>query len=375
MTPAGEPERKGRYVVGCMTGTSIDALDVALVECGDPGLSMSAGFVRGLTRPLGPLADPLRALADQRSMTAGQIATLARDFALLHVEAIRELLGADEPLLIAIHGQTVYHAPPVSWQFINPAPIAQAFQTTVVSDLRAADLAAGGQGAPLTPLADYVLFRSPREARAVVNLGGFCNVTLLPPATDDAAVDVQRIGGGDVCACNHVLDGVARRVLGAPFDEGGQAAAAGAVDAAAFEALQILLAAQRRPGRSLGTGDEVRDWIERFAGRCAPSDLARTACEAVAATIAAALRRSESPPARVLLAGGGVHNATLCDALSRACGVELARVDAFGVPAAFREAAAMAVLGRLALSGVPIALPQITGATTARRAGVWSIVS
>ncbi len=121
-----------------------------------------------------------------------------RDAALLHVEAVRAL-GCERLDLVVAHGQTVYHAPPLSWQLCAPGPIAHALQVPVLCDLRSADIAAGGQGAPITPIADHILFRHAREARAVVNLGGFCNITTLP-AGDDAT----RVRGGDVCACNQV---------------------------------------------------------------------------------------------------------------------------------------------------------------------------
>lgn len=133
-----------------MTGTSLDSLDVALVEIHGTGLELRADVVRCLTRPLGSLTGPLRALAAQQPATAGRISTLARELATLHVYALHELVGEEPVDLIAVHGQTVFHHPPASWQLINPAPIAQALRTPVVFDLRAADLAAGGQGAPIT---------------------------------------------------------------------------------------------------------------------------------------------------------------------------------------------------------------------------------
>src|SRR5690349_11659226 len=138
-----------RRVVGCMTGTSIDALDASLVEIDGHGLAMRAKPVRNLTRDLGDLAPRLRALAEQQPMTAGQIAAIARDFALLHASAILELLAGEKADLICVHGQTVFHQPPLSWQLMQPAPIAQAVGCPVVYDLRQADLAAGGQGAPI----------------------------------------------------------------------------------------------------------------------------------------------------------------------------------------------------------------------------------
>src|ERR1051326_2708377 len=105
-----------RLVAGCMTGTSIDSVDAALVRVEGKGLEMRAELVRGASRPLGELAPRLRKLADQEPMTAGEIATLSREFSLAHVPVLRELMGKDRADLIAVHGQTVCHRPPVSWQ-------------------------------------------------------------------------------------------------------------------------------------------------------------------------------------------------------------------------------------------------------------------
>ncbi len=355
-----------RLVAGCMTGTSIDGLDAALVRVEGDGLAMSARFVRAATRPLGDLAPTLRRLAEQEPMAAGEIARLAHEFALLHVEALRELLAGERADLIAVHGQTVFHAPPLSWQLINAAPVAHALRTPVVFDLRAADLAAGGQGAPITPLGDWTFFGHAEESRAVVNLGGFCNVTVLP-----AGCEPGSIRGIDVCPCNHVLDAVARKLLRAPYDQDGGAAARGTVHTEALEDLSGVLRAGRRPdraARSLGTGDEASEWVSRWRAHVSPEGLAATACEGVAHVIADAASGVD----RVLLAGGSVRNAALARAIASCCSARVEPTDAHGVPAAYREAACMAVLGALSQDRIPITLPGVTGVSgPAPVAGVW----
>jgi 1,6-anhydro-N-acetylmuramate kinase len=168
--------------------------------------------------------------------------------------------------LVAVHGQTVFHAPPVSWQLLSAAPIAHALRVPVVFDLRAADLACGGQGAPITPIADFVLFRDEEENRAVVNLGGFCNVTLLERGS---SLELSRVRARDVCACNQVLDAVARACLGRAFDEGGSRAASGRVDAGSYASCSRS-SRHSRARRSLGTGDELGALVARHARRGAP---------------------------------------------------------------------------------------------------------
>lgn len=352
-----------RLVVGCMTGTSIDGLDCALVAIEGHGLGLRPSLAGHLSMPLGELAAPLRAMAEQQPMSAGAIARLARDFALLHAKAISELLAGRHADLIAVHGQTVHHAPPVSWQLFNPAPLAHALKTPVVCDLRAADLAMGGQGAPLTPLADLVLFGHLRERRAVINLGGFCNLTKLPGGRE-----ASKVSGADLCACNQLLDGIARSVLGQPFDQNGDTALLGTVRPAPFKALLRLLAEQQTAGRSLGTGDELLSWINR-SRKIEPTDLLRTACAAIAQTIIAASTGCD----RLILAGGGVRNRALVTELKERSTIPVQPSDTLGVPAAFREAMAWAVLGALCQDRVAITLPQVTGVATAPVAGMWTL--
>jgi len=148
------PERKDiprmtRFVVGAMTGTSLDGLDACLVAISGQGLDISTTIVRGVGRSFPPeLASSMRRIASEgEAMTAGQISQLTREFSLFHIEVIRDLLCGDKADLIAVHGQTVYHSPPCSWQMISPTLLSHEFQTTVVFDLRAADLAAVGRHA------------------------------------------------------------------------------------------------------------------------------------------------------------------------------------------------------------------------------------
>lgn len=458
-----------RRVVGCMTGTSIDAVDAALVEVEGFGLGMRARVVASATREQGALAGPLRRLATQEAMSAGEIARLSLAFSELHVEVIRELLsgerkseGEDERGgdgakgwkkwrsdergrkgidLIAVHGQTVFHAPPASWQLITPWPIAREFGCELVFDMRGADLAAGGQGAPITPMADYVFFRHEKERRAVVNLGGFSNYTILAACGEEtkrreevrqeckrpqvaregkrfgsdstlrdatsgrtgseARSSVSEVRGGDICVCNQLLDLIARERMRCAFDEGGEAAKSGTVRGEALAVLRALLERQARAGRSLGTGDEVSAWVADQKGLPA-RDVARTACEAIGATIAGMLA-GHAPIDRVIVAGGGARNAALVGAirtsLAEADAIEARRAspaaaglvrahskvpatgpvrtivetsEVHGVPISQRESAAMAVLGALSADGVRIALPSVTGAGEAAcTSGTW----
>ncbi len=369
-TPAAT---SARCIAGAMTGTSLDGLDIALVRVHGQGLAIRAELVRIISRPLGDLARPLRALAEQQPMSAGDITRLSLAFAAFHIDTLREVAGGERLDLICCHGQTVFHAPPASWQLLSPAPIARALDAPVVCDFRAADLAAGGQGAPITPLADFVLFRHAQHARAVINLGGFCNMTWLPPAPEGAPLDdaVEGIRGADVCACNHLLDGAARTRLGRAYDDRGEVASRGRADVRAVHAVVEAIRRADAAQRSLGTGDEARDALAPLA-HLSDADALQSLCQAIAETISAGVAKlAGHAGCQPILAGGGVRNAALLSALRsrmpRAC-----VSDDVGVPASHREAVCMAILGALAQDRVAITLPHVTGVREpAPQAGVW----
>jgi anhydro-N-acetylmuramic acid kinase len=341
-----------RLVVGCMTGTSLDGLDAALVRVRGRGLNMTAELLKAEGRGLGDLGVRLRSLSEGAPISAGEVSEIARRFGELHAEAVVDLLrgaGVPQADLVCAHGQTVFHRPPDSWQLFNPWPVVERLRAPVVFDLRGADLARGGQGAPITPIADWVLLRSPDERRAVVNLGGFSNATLLEPASAaPGAIGVPT--GFDICPCNHVLDGVARAVLRVPFDEDGAAALSGRVLDEPLVDLEGVLASVSRAGRSLGSGDEALEWVSRWRSRCAGADLAATACEAIGHAVADRCRDAD----RILVAGGGARNRALVRAIAASALGPVEPTDAHGVPGAWREAMEFAVLGALCQDRVPI---------------------
>jgi len=354
-----------------MTGTSMDGIDVALVKIGGVGLDMTVSLEATHSKPLRSLRKLLRPMAREKRLPAEKFATYAQMLALTHVVAIRDLLkehGGDvTPDFIAVHGQTVFHQRPVTLQLMDPWPVATEFGVPVVFDFRRADMAMGGEGAPMTPIADFILFRDPDETRCVLNLGGFANYTWLPKTGRQGADALSLVRGGDVCACNQLLDAVARKCFKKRYDKGGEFAMAGDVDEDAIEMLQMMLDMQAEGGRSLGTGDETTNWARTFAHMTSGPDLARTACCAIADTVARRIGEVD----RVIVAGGGACNAALMDELSsRIRNIELS--DRHGIPFAYREAIAMAMLGALCEDRVPIMLPQVTGCYETVVSGAWA---
>lgn len=360
-----------RVVAGCMTGTSIDGLDVALVEINGHGLGICASVKRCMSFPLGQLGIRLRRMAQGCPMRAKEIVSIAHEFGLLHLKALKELICQDKVDLIAVHGQTVFHSPPLSWQLINPAIIAYGLGIPVVADFRSADLALGGQGAPITPVADFILFNSTKEDRCIVNLGGFCNLTLIPKISKKRGVGlhtfIKKIRGQDVCTCNQLLDSIARASFNMPFDMDGEHASSGNIKTKPFESLVYCLEIQSKANRSLGTDDELATWFNLYRKQYPPEDLARSACAAIALTIAHRGNGSE----RIILAGGGVKNRTLVEEIRHYSKAPVELSDERGVPAIYREAVAMAILGALCQDRVPITYPEITGVGSSPISGIW----
>ncbi|MCC7145492.1 MAG: anhydro-N-acetylmuramic acid kinase [Phycisphaeraceae bacterium] len=370
-----------RRVVGCMTGTSLDGLDAALVEIRGRGLDMVVRFVDAESVPFGDgLRAGLAGWAGGAAVSALQGARLARQLGELHAQAVESLCGrhALKPDLIAAHGQTVWHGPgeAISVQIFDPWPVVRRLRCPVVYDLRQADLMAGGQGAPITPLADWVLLRAAKSHRLIVNLGGICNVTLLP-----AGGGPGQISGEDLGPCNLLIDGLVRaRCPGQTMDEDGALAAKGNADGRVYDWMRGAEFFARQRPRTTGREDFSVGWVNELANKLGATlgveDLLASAVEAVARMIAdygRALEVKREFPLEMVLAGGGARNPVLAARIA-ARGKELGKVvlsDELGLPVAAREAVEFAVLGALSQDGEPITLAGVTGAKQPGRAGAW----
>lgn len=332
-----------------MTGTSLDGIDVARIETTGRGTSLQATVTSHEHAALGDVSTVLRALADGEAMNAATIACAATSLGQAIAQAV-QIADVDWSTVtcIAVHGQTVHHRPPHTWQLLDPSPIVAATGVPVVTGQRYGDLVCGGQGAPLTPLSDWVLYRHLAPC-IVVNLGGFANATVLP--TSGSLHDVR---GLDLCPCNHLLDTFARRRLQAPFDVDGASAQRGTIDVALAKAMAddllnatAMTAAMGEEDRQLALLNQIDD---------IPLDDA-------AATLAAALGQVIGTKAAALgdgplaIAGGSVHHGPLMAAIERAAQRPTAPLPGHGA----REAAAMAVLALLELDGVPASLEAVTG--------------
>ncbi len=385
-----------RVVIGLMSGTSADGIDaVAVFLAGDDPPSLRVGRLCKL-----PFDEAFRA----RVLAAPD--ARAPELALLHVElgrrfgdAARAAMGAEglspgDVHAVACAGVTVVHLPPdpdargpdaegATLALGDGDVIAERSGCRVVSDLRARDRAAGGQGAPLVPFADRLLLHDATRIRAALNLGGIANLTVVPPEGDVIAFDT---GPG-----NMLMDGALAHLSGGSrrFDDGGALALAGRIDEGWLAALLAADGFLRlSPPKSTGRERYGRAWIEAhatdLAARELPDVLATLAAYTVR-TVAEALQRwappahpseslASSRPADLVVSGGGALNHALMRGLRQA----LPDIDVtdsettLGLPVLAKEAVAFALLADATLAGVPSALPSVTGA---RRAAVLGKIS
>jgi anhydro-N-acetylmuramic acid kinase len=365
-----------KLAVGIMSGTSLDGVSTALVRLTD--VPLSAELVAFHTEPYD---------AAERGQIIDVIARgNARDLALLHValgerfaRAVLQLLDAagvmpHDLAFVASHGQTVWHEPGrATLQLGDPAVLAERLGVRIVSDFRSRDVAAGGQGAPLVPLADVLLFGHPDQGRLLLNLGGIANVTWVPRRgvlTDAIAFDTGPGVG--------VIDAVSRRFTpDVPFDRDGERARRGQVIAPALETLLADEYFAQPPPKSTGREHFGPDFAERLIGLVreaggSDDDAIATATALTAETVARAIARWTPAAAaeELVISGGGARNPVLVEQLAaRVYPRPVESFDGLFFNGEAKEALVFAFLGHLTLSGRPGNLPAATGARGARVLG------
>ncbi len=389
MTPATP---KPMIVAGIMSGTSADGIDVALcrispsVKSGEPpSLELlghrSFAYVQRLRRAI-------LSVASGNATTAAELARVSWRLGELYAECIsttsRDL--SLEPQLIAVHGQTIYHQPTstnflgqhlrCTWQIGEPAVIAERLHLPVISDFRPADLAAGGQGAPLVPMLDYCLFRHPTRNRLLLNLGGIANITVLP-----ASCSTNEVLAFDTGPANMIIDAVVQRLHNRRFDKDGATAARGHVLTSVIDHFLQEKYFSTPPPKSCGREEFGASSVDKLLALCdnespRKQDAIATATALTAATLLDAYRRfcwphlgQNAPLARatdLFAAGGGANNTTLMRMLTdhlKPLGVKVSTTAATGLPVEAKEAAAFALLGWLTWHHLPGNIPSATGAT------------
>ncbi len=375
-------EKEERLAVGLMSGTSVDGVDAALVR-------LRGHTVRDITLELEAFTTHsyptgLREYILRHSRSgSGSVDGLCRLNAVLGElfaeAALRVIHQAGrtpaEIDFIGSHGQTVHHLPDeAEWfgvpgrstlQLGEPAIIAKRTGIVTVADFRPADVALGGQGAPLVPYFDYVVFRSDEESRGLLNIGGIANLTVLPKGAGLAEIFAFDTGPG-----NMLIDALAQRHFGKPFDRDGKIAGRGKPDRDLLDRLLQHSYFGQPPPKSTGRELFGAPFLELFQqAALSGEDAVATATALTAESIARAIERFVAPDVameRLIVSGGGARNRYLLQLLRRALpALRIESSDSYGVPADAKEAMCFALLANETLAGRPANVPSCTGAAGA----------
>ena len=378
---------KTMIVVGVMSGTSADGVDVAIcrVSPAEGGARVKVLAHRAMKYPP-KLRKAVLAAMDAKSTSTAELARLNWRLGEVYAGAVDAAVRETDikPQLIACHGQTIYHQGEATnylgaqvrctWQTGEAAVIAERMRVPVVCDFRPADLAAGGQAAPLVPMFDFCVFRDTKRSRVLLNLGGIANVTVLP-----AACRAEDVLAFDTGPANMVIDACMERLYGRGFDRNGSAAARGRVLEDVIGKMIRTPYFSALPPKSCGREEYGENFVMQFIAACEresvrKEDVIATATALTARTVADAYVRFCSPQLKrlapnakveLIAAGGGVRNGTLMRMLREQLepsGVRVRSIEETGLDPGAKEAAAFALLGWLTWHGLAGNLPSATGA-------------
>lgn len=369
-----------RLIVGLMSGTSLDGIDAALLRTTGSGTRTRFTLLEHGEYPFpGGLKRLLLKNSVPGSSCVDEITRLNVLLAALYAEAVAKLarkagVSLSSIALIGSHGQTLQHLPRprrmfghtvrATLQIGDPSAIAALTGVPTVGNFRVADMAMGGQGAPLVPYFDWLVFRSPRRNRLLLNIGGIANLTVLPK---NCAVD--QVVAFDTGPGNMVVDSLMHEFYGKPFDHRGKTASSGAVSLDLFDRMVRHPYLRVRPPKSTGReefGAEYVREIVRSSRHYDREDIIATASQFAAYAVFDAYRRFVEPRMKadeVIVSGGGAHNQFLLEELRRYFGaVEIHSVDEFGIPADAKEAVCFAILANETVAGHAANIPSVTGA-------------
>ncbi len=364
--------KQSSLYIGLMSGTSLDGIDVAVADFNTRGWRL----IDTAYRPFpAELREQLQSLCTAQSIDVDLLGRSDAALALLYADIVLEVLrknrlAAHDIAAIGCHGQTIRHRPglqqklpqslPYTLQIGDPNRIAELTGITTVADFRRRDMAAGGQGAPLVPAFHAYALCSGKERRAVLNIGGIANITVLSAASE--------ISGFDTGPGNTLIDMWAQQHFQQSCDRGGELAANGTLDQTMLERMLQDAYFQLPPPKSTGREYFNLEWLRNFlpSSRINALDVLATLTHLTARSIANALRRFAPQTEHVLVCGGGVHNDFLMSLLTELltpCRVG-STMEA-GLDPDFVEAAAFAWLAKQTLEGRPGNLPSVTGASKA----------
>jgi len=360
-----DPENPRSLYVGLMSGTSMDGIDAALVRLGDNYCETLA--TRDYAYPTALRGALIHASRNPDETTMDTFANLDHWVGSCFRDAATALLDASATSsshiqAIGSHGQTIRHCPhskrPFTLQIGDPNIIAIGTGITTVADFRRRDLAAGGEGAPLTPAFHQWLFADEKKARVVLNIGGTANITVLPGGQDDTT-------GFDTGPGNGLMDMWTQQEYGRPFDDGGAWARSGKVQPELLSRMLRDVYFPMAPPKSTGFEYFNLGWLESHAGDLSLSaaDVQATLLALTVQSIGDAITRHAPGTQEILVCGGGTHNVALMDGLSRLpCAAKWKSTIDFGLDPNYVEAIAFAWLARQTILGQAGNLPSVTGA-------------
>lgn len=388
-SPPGYPDSKPvpfrpMMVAGVMSGTSADGIDVALVEIRPDRGRLKLELAGHRAFPFSPvLRKAVLSAMDAKSTSTAELARLNWRLGQAYAEAVRSTI-ARYPVslqLIGCHGQTIYHqaAPTLyagrkvacTWQIGEPALLAAEMGVPVVSNFRPPDMVAGGQGAPLVPLLDYVQFADAKRARVLQNIGGIGNLTLIPPASKTDEILAFDTGPG-----NMVIDALMQQLFHKNYDRGGNTAGRGRVLEKALAAALQHPFFHAKPPKSAGREEFGAAFAEKLLRACRKAngtneDAIATATALTAETIARAFERFVQPKLTrntavdYVISGGGAKNTALVSMLQKRLeplGCKLMKTTDAGIPVDAKEAVAFALLAYYTWHRHPANIPSATGA-------------
>ncbi len=381
--------KKEKLIVGIMSGTSLDGIDTVVIRVRGNGAQtrMTPILFREYRFPAGLKKMALRNSRGDTS-SVEEITRLNVLFAELYAEAVGKLARAarvklNDIDLIGCHGQTIHHLPKptklfgrtvrATLQIGDPSVIATRTGVTTVGNFRLADMAAGGEGAPLVPYFDWLACRSKTRNRILLNVGGIANMTVLPKNCR-----MEKVMAFDTGPGNMVIDSLMKKLFGRKFDRNGSTASRGMIALPLLREMKNHRYLTRKPPKSTGReefGDEYAERILRTAKGFAREDIVATATEFTAFCVYDAFRRFVRQPKvdEIFVSGGGAKNKTLMRSLARNFeGAHVGVLDELGISGDAKEAMCFAILANETIAGNPA---NVLGATGARKQVVLGTIS
>ena len=363
-----------------MSGTSADGIDAAIVDIDKNKVQVVAFDMFAYPSAV---RKKVLEIGEQKNCTAGNISTLNFLLGKLFAEAVVKLCKKNKISLktidiIGSHGQTIYHNPkgkiPSTLQIGEPSIIAHRTGITTVADFRPMDIAAGGQGAPLVPFADHILFSHRTKNRVLQNIGGIANLTFLPAGGQIGDIIAFDTGPG-----NMIIDQLVCRTTGGKltFDKGGKIAAVGNVNQKILNAMLKHPYLRRQPPKTTGREMFGEIFCSKFRIQTiANEDMIATATAFTAVSIANAYSKLlPSKPDEIILCGGGAKNKTLVRMLGQYTQSKILTTNDFGINSDAKEAISFAILAWATIKGIKNNVPNATGAKTAEILGKIVLVT